>query len=45
MSVGSVCSRAARTLFTTSGSAPIVAATTAPVVVNTIELPVSDSNA
>ena len=37
ISVGSVCSSAARTLFTTSGSAPIVAATTAPVAVKTIE--------
>ena len=45
ISVGSVCSSAARTLFTTSGSAPMVAATTAPVSVKTIELPVSASKA
>ena len=45
INVGSVCSSAARTLLTTNGSAPIVAATTAPACVKTIELPVSDSYA
>jgi hypothetical protein len=45
ISVGSTPWSAARAPFTISGSEPIAAATIAPVRVNTIELPVSSSNA
>ena len=45
MSVGSTPSSAARALFTTRGSAPTVAATTAPVRVKTMDEPKTASNA
>jgi hypothetical protein len=45
ISVGSTPCSAARAFLTTKGRAPMVAATTAPVLVKTMLLPVSDSKA